>query len=508
MSDTSIFSCQSETSQEELAELLAAELINPLYCSETRRSQSVVKEEYIHFLDDWFDPSYSRESYPLNSRGSLSRIDSEAVEFFVNIPQLDDIMRQQARNRKLASALQEIENSQGIPAIRNIYRDALKVVGKRDYEIEWNHESTRVRYSELEFANIGYAEGNIRIAEEIESSLIQRLRTGNCGEIVILDAGVGTGGTTVPIVKKLFGLVRSGLLTMEQMTAFRMLLFDTDEKKTSFLITKIPSEQGFPAENIISAHGEFSQLLEILKEYQNRVTFIVSGAAICHITGKKDFFRQAYSLLNNNGSLHIWDPLEPLFFAPRLRVTGNASAYYTRHIEITSGNGKAQKFILTRHEPLSEEVLNYQKKGCRIEITGEVPAEDALRFCGTTGFQYLPQLGFTGDFIGEKPAIQLCRDAYEFLMEGVFSMSGVGFFDFIKWIHKRCRNLPIPEKNRSPYQLIEAVEDNKAYVYYLEKAGFSDIKCSYFSPALDYRKTGDIVSAPSAAMGYIQARKN
>ena len=507
MSDTSTFPNESETSQDELAELLAAELINPLYCSDTRRSCSVVREEYIPFLDDWFDPDYSRENYPLNSRGSLSRIDSEAVEYFVNILLLDDVMRQQARNRELTAALMEIENSRGITVIRDIYRDALKIVGKRDYEVEWNHESTRVRYSELEIANSGYAEGNIRIAGEIESSILERLRTGNSGEIVILDAGVGNGGTTIPIVRKLLRLVESGLLKREQMNEIQMLLFDTDENKTYFLKTRIPLDMGFPGENIISVHGEFSQLQEVLKEYQGRVTFIVSGAAICHVTGKRDFFLQACSMLNDNGSLHIWDPLEPLLFAPRLRVTGDSSRYYTRRIKITSGNGKGKKFILPSHESLPEEALNYQKEGCRIEIVGEIPAEDALRFCGTTGFQYLPQLGFTSDSIGEKQAMQICRDAYEFLMEGIFSKSGVGFFDFIKWIHKHCRELPAPEKSRSPYQLIEAVEDSEAYVYYLDQAGFSDIQCSYFSQALDYRKSGEIASASSAAMGYIRARK-
>ncbi len=61
-------------SQAELASMLAAELINPLYCPETRRSQSVVKSEYVALLDGWFDAGYSRETYPKNSRGSLARI--------------------------------------------------------------------------------------------------------------------------------------------------------------------------------------------------------------------------------------------------------------------------------------------------------------------------------------------------------------------------------------------------------------------------------------------------
>jgi len=100
---------QLNVSHDELAAKLAEELINPLYCPETRRTQSAVKEEYIPFLDSWFDPGYSRKTYPMNSRGSLARIDSQAVEFFVNIPSLDDAVRDQARNPLLLCYLIRID---------------------------------------------------------------------------------------------------------------------------------------------------------------------------------------------------------------------------------------------------------------------------------------------------------------------------------------------------------------------------------------------------------------
>lgn len=497
----------SSTSRGGLTAMLAAELINPLYSVDTRRSQSVVKEEYIPMLDSWFDPSYSRATYPMNSRGSLARINSKSVELFVNIPHLDAIVREQGRNSSLAETLGTLEHGGGLSVIRDVYRDVLNIVGKKDYDVEWSHVSTRARYGELELTNIGYSECNAHLAELLGISLLQRQKDGIQGETVIVEAGVGTGGTTVPVIKKLLELEKSGLLSDKLINGIRLLLFDTDERKTSFLKTRIPADLGFPAERILSANGDFENLADVLEQYRGRISYLVSGASICHVDDKKDFFRQVYSLLGERGDLYLWDPLEPLLFAPRMRVTDNRSAHYKRRITVIKKDGSGQEYVLDRFEPLPEEILRYQKNGCRIKALGEIPAEDAIRFCGTTAFEYLPQLGFTADTIGNELAARLCRDAYEFLMEGIFSMEGIGFFDYIEWMQKRCSGLPADEGSRSPYQLIEAVEDVESYAIYLNEAGFCDIKSCYLSPAVDYRKTGDAAAASSAAIGYVEARK-
>ncbi|MGV8120097.1 MAG: hypothetical protein AB2L14_10100 [Candidatus Xenobiia bacterium LiM19] len=95
----------SPESRRELAEILAAEMLNPLYCVDTRRSQSVVRDEYVAVLDGWFDASYSRATYPRNSRGSLARIPSHAVEFFVDILHLNETVREESRSGGLAAAV-------------------------------------------------------------------------------------------------------------------------------------------------------------------------------------------------------------------------------------------------------------------------------------------------------------------------------------------------------------------------------------------------------------------
>ena len=492
-------------SQAELASMLAAELINPLYCPETRRSQSVVKSEYVALLDGWFDAGYSRETYPKNSRGSLARICSPAVEFFVNIPRLDGLVRQQERNRELAASLREVETAGGLSAIRDVYRDALKLAGKKDYAVEWNHVSTRTRYSDLELTNIGYTECNIHLAGLVGAFLLQQQEG---GETVILEAGVGTGGTTVPMVRKILELEREGLLSEKCMAGLRLLLYDTDERKTSYLRSRLPADLGFPGEKIFCAHGEFDRLEKVLEEHRGKIGCFISGASVCHVNDKRDFFRQVYAVLHHNGSLCLWDPLEPLLFAPRMRATEDPAAYYTRHVSAMSVDGGARKFLLKRREPFPEEALECLKKGGDMEVLGEIPVEDALRFCGTTGFEYLPQLGFTAELIGREQAARLCADAYDFLMEGIFSTSGTGFFDFIEWMQERCKDLPADEGNRSPYQLIEALEDSEAYRSSLEEAGFREIQCAYLSPALDYRKTGDTATASASAIGYVEAKKS
>jgi len=497
----------SPESRRELAEMLAAELLNPLYCVETRRSQSVVRDEYIPVLDSWFDAAYSRATYPMNSRGSLARIPSHAVEFFVDILRLDETVRKQARNSELAAALGALEGESGLSAIRDIYRDALNVVGKKDYDVEWGHVSTRARYGELELTNIGYSECNLHIADLLGDSLAKRQRDGISGETIIAEAGVGTGGTTVPIVKKILELEKSGLLSDAFMDGIRLLLFDTDDRKTSFLEMRIPAELGFPAEKILSANGDFENMTDVLGQYRGRISYLVSGASICHVDDKCDFFRQVYSLLAETGEIFLWDPFEPLLFAPGMRVTEDRSACYKRRITVVREDGGRQEHVLDRFEPLPEEILRYQKNGGSIKALGEIPAEDAIRFCGTTAYEYLPQLGFTAELIGEEMAACLCSEAYEFLMEGIFSRKGIGFFDYIEWMQRRCRDLPAEEGNRSPYQLIEAVEDMESYAIYMHEAGFCDIRSHYLSAAVDYRKTGDARAASSAAIGYFEARK-
>jgi len=92
-------------------------------------------------------------------------------------------------------------------------------------------------------------------------------------------------------------------------------------------------------------------------------------------------------------------------------------------------------------------------------------------------------------------------------MEGIFSQDGIGFFDYIEWLQQRCSGFPADEGSRSPYQLIEAVEDVESYAICLNEAGFCDIKSYYLSPAVDYRKTGDAAAASSATIGCVEARK-
>jgi len=493
----------SAESRKKLAEMLAAELLNPLYCEDTRRSQSVVRDEYIAVLDGWFDAAYSRATYPMNSRGSLARIPSHSVEFFVDILHLDETVREKSRSGGLAAALDALEGEMGLSAIRDIYRDALNMVGKKDYDVEWGHVSTRARYGELELTNIGYSECNLHIADLLGDSLVKRERDGISDEIIIAEAGVGTGGTTVPVVKKILELEKSGLLR----DGIRLLLFDTDERKTSFLKTRIPEELGFPSDKILCANGDFENMADVLGQYRGRISYLVSGASICHIDDKSDFFRQVYSLLGETGVLYLWDPFEPLLFAPVMRVTEDMSARYTRRIKAAKADGSEKEYVLSRFEPLPREVLKCRKEGGSIKVIGEIPAEDAIRFCGTTAYEYLPQLGFTAELIGEERAARLCSDAYEFLMEGIFSRDGVGFFDYIEWMQRRCGDLPAEEGNRSPYQLIEAVEDMESYAIYLHEANFCDIRSHYLSAAVDYRKTGDARAASSASIGYFEARK-
>jgi len=182
---------------QDLAQQIAHHLIHPAYTHQSRHSESIIQAPYRHILDPYFDSQYAHSTYPLNSVGALTRLPSECVELFVNIPQLYRLFRAVCVDLLLTKAIDDVESQGGMSAVRDLFVEVLRIVGQHDYDVEGAVEtsgrmSLRIHFT-CPYLRIGVCADGQRIFKIYRAPLLGEERFAN--KLFIVET---SGRTSLP----------------------------------------------------------------------------------------------------------------------------------------------------------------------------------------------------------------------------------------------------------------------------------------------------------------------
>ncbi|MBN2058099.1 MAG: class I SAM-dependent methyltransferase [Candidatus Saganbacteria bacterium] len=485
---------------------LAKELANPSFGVASKRAQSPVKDPYIEFLDNCFDPGFSAGNYPANCRGSLARIDAPSLEFFVDIPALYQKVIETTGNAGLRRGLIGSQR-RGMAEIRDIFVEAMKIIGEYDFRVEWNDQATTDNYDiDLNQLTKAYSVGNEKIRQKAMQRLRQWQSAGALDDFVILDAGVGIGGTIAPIIREIMAGSRTGEITLDSLRKIRLILFDTDAKKVSALKKALTEQFGFPAENIVEAPGEFYYMdtNHVLIPYLGRVSLVVSGAAISHTPDKAKAFQQIHKLLGSGGEMIAWDAFIPFLNSPYVKIGSKDS--WERTVEI-SAQGNRRTFKLRQGQQMTEEMLQLQASGATVRVSTEISDRTASRYASDVVHMTTTLLGFNKDVIGEGLAREIRREAREYILSEMMSEPGFSFQAYLQWLTQHSSEHPVPPEHWPPFKILDSLENVAAYRSYCVQAGFSLDHFEYFEPSHAAGDTASVNNEPTA-VGLWTARKH
>ncbi len=410
--------------KENIKQTIIKHLINPRYEVESRRSQSVISPKFRHLLDPYFDASYSYKTYPMNSIGAFIRINKRDIFKHLSLELLHKAVTEaDPIIKKQTEALSREQ-------LLNLYREVFVALAQKDYEIEWNEEKTRTNYDiDLTKMTSAYNKGNVRITNAAKAYVADIFQNGkSCTNLNILDIGVGSGNTIVPLVNGIAPFVEN---VDAKITIY---LYDTDIVKTEVLRDKLAEAFNKNNFSFVSLGGDLLHLEQKIDQLKCKLDLIVSGATFCHSTDKGALFKQLKSILNENGRLYFWDAIFPWTAESKLIISDVIMA--KRYAGFIGNVYPAQ--------------LGYREG---VKVTDMISGKDKV-------------LTFEDEF-------SLCKQAYDYTYLKLIG-NGFNFGEYFNFLQQNCfKNIDIPCEHRSKYQLIEAFEDLDRHIEYFKEAGLT-----------------------------------
>lgn len=295
---------------------------------------------------------YACKQYPLSRAGMLPRITRRYLENWVNIPRLTRWLRQDPRIDGLFRRARPTKKG-----TYGLMKDVLSRIGTLSYTQEWSTVAAGAQLEEIiEKSTAITVDANKILAHTLRDKIVDHFRSGPRRRLKVMDVGVGWGNTIVPLLDYIHHLeFKEQVIPPGSHKNVQVFLVDVSQHAIDFtykrLTSRVPGMKSLegmtPVGNIVSVPVNFADIeySPILKDHENQIDIIVSGAAICHQTDLLPFFRQMNALLRpatwrdgrDCGVLHAWDWYNgPSWAAPRLRLSeddGRRSVYYITDLD-------------------------------------------------------------------------------------------------------------------------------------------------------------------------------
>lgn len=444
-----------------LERLLIEELVNPDFRVDVRRQTSLIREPYRSVLDP-----FNRRQYPLNILGTFARVPPDYLESHVNIGNLMRLIVANTQNQELRVAL----NSLDLGSYRMALRRAIHAVGDLSYDYEWSDVVTFSNIDSLLEGMAAYRSRNIHAVRSIKGQLINIYKGSE--PVVLLDIGSGVGGTSVELFNVLEELRRDGSIPQNYRQRTRLVLLDASDVQLTAAYREI--SRRFDFQNISLIQSNFRNLAKALERYNGKVNIAVSGAAICHVTQKGEFFKALHSVMSPGGTVSIWDPAVSQYQAQRMRVGEHD------RVRIHFKTDLGEEIVIDKGELLDPSIIS-RLSDVNYETTVEVPLEEIEVFANLQRL-HLFQMGYSAGHIGGEMAMSLSDHLHDDVLRDSMTPRG---FSVVEWYRTHISEDPaVPRLRRalwSPYELIEAVEEKSSYERYISEAGFSLTESKRFS---------------------------
>ncbi len=252
------------------------------------------------------------EKYPLIQAGDFSRLPWEFLPNWVDLGKINEIL---LKNPKIAKIVRNTSNG---GTLLEKYRDeALKWRAIKEYSHEWNTATPEmIKKAVVEPAGGIPAKANELNAEVVAEKIRKKIRQNK--ELKLLDVGTGGGGTVLPIVEK---------LNPNERKKIKIILLDVMKEGLKETKRKLLG-LGLDKEQIITLNANFLELglpkmpgkkfdvLEKIRRILRRkkikrlvgnVDFVVSGAALHHVSDNAPLFSALYRILKPGGEIHFFD---------------------------------------------------------------------------------------------------------------------------------------------------------------------------------------------------------
>ncbi|MFH1769203.1 MAG: class I SAM-dependent methyltransferase, partial [Parcubacteria group bacterium] len=385
-------------------------------------------------------------------------------------------------------------NDMAYQAIRIAVRDAIRTIGAKAYKYEWVDTVTYTNIDTLLEGLASYKKSNQVIAQQLTEKLKKQLATSD--KIIILDLGSGVGGTSMELLRHIDELMQSEGGIKGVQNKIRLVLYDVSSKQLE--IAKNALQKEFSLNDIVTVEGGFNEVANKLSRYAATIDIVVSGAAICHVINKSQFFSELHDLMAVEGVLSFWDPAFPIYQADYVHLSKKGEHY----VEYRTTDGKIYR--VKKGELLDVDVIRKLENQHYTTHT-TVDADGMALFITALMHMYTGQIGYSSDNIDEQKVQQLKNKLKNDVMKDA---SGDAGFNLVQWYKNNLATHPVysalPNSARTPYDLIEAVSDEEAYERILRSSGFISYRaCRLMKPQV----SGDHNSVQSI-FAYFYAEKS
>lgn len=472
-----------EARQQSLGDLIKEELVDPDFDESKRRSgHSIIRGPYRAILDPFFDAPY-----PLNAFGTFCRILPDYLESFVNMGELIQRMLEEKLPRPLGNFLEEAAKDETAYAcLRLAIRETLHAIGDLSYTYEWRDPRTYGSIDTLLEGLVKYSDLNRETAEKLKPKLAELFSSR--AEIWVLDLGSGVGGTSCELLRVLDEMEREGTIPSDYRGRIHLILFDVSE--TEMEVAERRVKEMFKVSNVYKILGNFGDMEKVLEMYNGKINVVISGAAICHVTRKKRFFRQLYHVMAPGSVLSMWDAAISLNQSHYLRASPDSNVRI--RYRYSAGSGDAE-FVINKGEILPVGAVRTLADK-RYETTVEVPYDEIIIWSAELVHMHMGQMGYCFPNISREEEERLKMKLQRDMLEGVKTAPG---FNLIRWYRENLiENPKIPKisvDQTTPYDLIESISDLAEQVDSLMGAGFVNLSHVRHHDPVAYDNTKDAV---------------
>lgn len=451
---------------ERLVEVIKQELLNPSFNEDRRRTgDSIVNEDYRDILDP-----FVTGGYPLNAFGTFCRVIPDFLESYVNIGTFLKRLESKAVNEELRKLLELAkQNDAEYARLRLAVREAIHAIGDLSYNFEWNDPRTYKNIDTLLEGLARYQLLNSQSVKQLEPRLIEMFAQQS--EIRVLDLGSGVGGTGIELFYFLEELRESGKIPRSYKEKLHVVLIDVSKLQLDEAANQLEKRFGFS--NIRKVVSNFSDIPTTLDEYRGKIDVAISGAALCHVTRKKSFFKELFSILRTGGVLNFWDPAVSAHQGDFIRLSPDGQ----KRIHYGFKDAEGEKEYIVGKGGLLPVATVRMLADKEYTTTVELPIDEIVISSAEAVYMHLGQMGYYHPNISAELEGELKKRLQRDILEGVKSAPG---FNLLQWYRDHLMNdsgVPqLPKDQTTPYDLIEAVSDEEEYQTALTEAGFENYR--------------------------------